>query len=185
MPTAMADKPVIETFRALPAAALIERYRLGVEGGGLDRRVFELNDEQLDMAWLPEANVGRWPVRVLLGHLADADLFFAGRLRQVVAEDSPTFGVWDENAFIESGLYTGPSQPIGGFIATIYTLRKWLGPWLATLSDAQLSRQALHPQRGPQTTRIILEYATWHLEHPAWFLKAKCERLTRAKTARV
>ncbi|MFN7020641.1 MAG: DinB family protein [Phycisphaerales bacterium] len=174
-------QPPIDEFRAISNADLIARYSIGVEN--FDRRIFELTDEQLDMAWLPSAGVGRWPVRVLLGHLADAELAFVMRMRQVVAEERPTFAVWDENALIESGLYQGadgrqgPKHPIGAFVAVIHTLRKWHGPWLATLSEEQFRRKALHPERGEQTARIVLEYAAWHLEHHAWYLRAKVERL--------
>lgn len=176
-----ATPPRIETFRDLTTPALVERYRLGVEN--FDRRVLELTDAQLDMAWLPDAGVGRWPVRVLLGHLADAELAFVMRMRQVVAEDRPVFAVWDESAFIDSGLYQGadgkggPLRPIAGFIAAIHTLRKWHGEWLGTLTDQQWNRTALHPVRGEQTTRVVLDYATWHLEHHAWYLHAKVARV--------
>lgn len=174
-------QPALAAFQAMPTADLVARYNIGVEN--FDRRVFDLTDDQLDMAWLPSANVGRWPIRVLLGHLADAELAFVLRMRQVVAEERPTFSVWDENAFIDSGLYQGPDgkqgakHPIGAFVAVIHTLRKWHGPWLATLPDAAFACKALHPVRGEQTTRIVLDYATWHLEHHAWFLRAKVERL--------
>jgi hypothetical protein len=170
-----ADQPKIDAFLAMSPAELLARYRLGVEN--FDRRVFGLNDEQLDMAWLPEANVGRWPVRVLLGHLADAEVFFVGRMRQVVAEERPTFNVWDENAFIESGMYNGPKHPIGAFIAAVHTLRKWTGEWLATLEPKAFDRMALHPVRGPQALKTILAYDAWHLEHHGWYLNAKIDRL--------
>lgn len=168
------DQPKLEAFLAMPADELLAHYRRGVEY--FDKRVFDLSDEQLDMAWLPSAGVGNWPVRVLLGHLADAEVFFVGRMRQVVAEERPTFGVWDENAFIDSGLYNGPKHPIGGFIAAIHTLRKWTGEWLGTLDTNAFERMALHPLRGPQSLKTVLTYDTWHLEHHAWYLNAKVER---------
>ena len=36
---------------------------------------------------------------------------------------------------------------------------------------------AFDPVRGEQTTRVVLTYDTWHLEHHAWYLNAKVERL--------
>ena len=82
-------------------------------GAGLQRfdsRIFELSDEQMDMAFLPDAGVGRWPVRVLVGHLADAELAFIHRMRRAVAEENPVLAVWDENAFIDAGLYAAGSS---------------------------------------------------------------------------
>lgn len=190
-------KPVAElaAFLAMSPAELLSRYTIGIER--FDRRVVTLNDEQLDMAFLPDANVGRWPVRVLLGHLADAELAFVFRMRLVVAEDHPVLTPWDENAFIDNGLYTakirresaglGPAaermpvtQSIGGPMATIHTLRKWHAEFLRTLTDAQWERKGLHPQRGEQTVKTILGYDTWHLEHHAAFLNAKVEKFLGA-----
>src|SRR5688572_20097729 len=148
---------------SLPDAELIARYRRGLER--FDSRIFELSDEQMDLAFLPDAGVGRWPVRVLVGHLADAELAFTHRMRRAVAEENPVLAVWDENAFIDAGLYAGGQYPMGGFIAAIHTLRRWTAEWLATLTPEQLERKALHPERGPLTVRRMLVMTTWHLEH--------------------
>jgi len=187
--TASHDSPPrIDTFLGLNNADLVARYALGIER--CDRRVMSLDDGQLDTAFLPEANVGRWPVRVLLGHLADAELVFVHRMRRAVAEDHPLLAVFDEQAFIDAGLYgsapspapggaagpTAPPPPIGAFIATIHTLRKWTSEWLGSLSSRQWERGALHPERGPLTVRKIAEYDTWHLEHHVWYLNRKVAR---------
>jgi hypothetical protein len=180
--TAMGAAETREQIAALPDAAVITRYRRGLER--FDARVFELSDGQLDTAFLPDAGVGRWPVRVLAGHLADAELAFTNRMRRAVAEENPVLEAWDENAFIDAGLYTGGRYPIGGFIAVVHTLRRWTSEWLATLTPEQLGRQAMHPERGPQTVRGILAYTTWHLEHHAAFLNAKvCGMLGPAPAA--
>lgn len=177
----------------LPSAQLIARYRKGVEN--FDRRLFKLNEPQIDQAFLPEADVGRWPVRVLLGHLADADLAQSHRMRRAVGEDNPVLSVWDENAFIDHGVYgldhrtssPGAADPaaeqhrvmnvLGGNVALIHTLRQWTGQWLSTLTEAQLGRTAMHPERGPLTVKLMLAYMVWHLEHHARFLACKLDRL--------
>lgn len=173
--------PKRESLAALTNAELIERFDIGVER--FDARVFDLADSELDTAFRPESNIGRWPIRVLLGHLADAELSFVHRMRKVVAEDGPTLGAWDEDAFIDAGLYgtpeTGPSLPIGASVATVHTLRKWTTPWLKTLADAAFQRVGLHTVRGEMTMRTILEYDVWHLEHHAWFLNKKVAKFRR------
>lgn len=182
--------PAVETFLTLPDADLIARYRKGVEN--FDRRLFWLTECQIDQAFLPEANVGQWPVRVLLGHLADAEIAFVARMRKAVAEERPVLQPWDEHAFIDSNIYgNAPHAPagsaeadkarvasaLGGFVAVVHTLRQWTGQWLGTLSDAQLAREAMHPERGVQSVKTILAYDTWHLEHHARFLKLKIDRI--------
>ena len=174
-------KPQVSEFLAMAAHELLARYAISIEQ--FDRRVVQLKDDQLDMAFLPDAGVGRWPVRVLVGHLADAELAFVFRMRLVVAEEHPVLTPWDENAFIDNDLYgLTPGAPgaarlsIGGPIAAIHTLRKWTGEWLRSLEPSEWERKGLHPERGEQTVRMILAYDTWHLENHAWYLNAKVEK---------
>lgn len=174
-------RPTLAELASHSGEDLVRRAAIGIEH--LDARLFQLSDEQLDQAFLPDVGVGTWPVRVLLGHLADAEMVFVHRMRRVVAEDRPVLAVWDEQAFIDGGAYSAavlrPGMPmpnVGGFIATIYTLRAWMSEWLSCLDPGCWARQAMHPQRGPQTLRTICEYNTWHLEHHAWYLNAKVER---------
>lgn len=165
---------------ALGVPELISRYRLGSET--IDKRVFQLSPEQVDQAFLPEAGVGRWPIRVLLGHLADAELAFIHRARRVVGEDNPVFALWDENSFIDHGLYRHnrmpghPSPMCGGHVAMLHTIRLWGAEWLDTLTDAQWARQGMHPEYGPISVRDIVAMAVWHTEHHARFLNMKVER---------
>jgi len=154
---------------------LIARYRFGIEN--LDRRIFEMTDAQLDTAFLPDAGVGNWPVRVLLGHLADEELASVHRVRRILAEDGPVLGVWDEDAFIDAGLYRDHAPPIGGFIATIYTLRTWNAEMLSTLNEQQWARTGMHPEYGERSIREIIEYGVWHLERHAWYCNAKAVKM--------
>lgn len=165
---------------ALPLPQLVSRYRMGSET--LDKRVFQLSAEQVDQAFLPEAGVGRWPIRVLLGHLADAELAFVHRMRRVVGEDSPVFSVWDENSFIDNGLYRHqripghPSPLCGGHVAMLHTIRMWGAEWLDTLTDAQWERKGMHPEYGAISVRDIAAMSVWHTEHHARFHNMKVER---------
>ncbi|MFM9958815.1 MAG: DinB family protein [Phycisphaerales bacterium] len=176
-----AEKPILATFQAMPTAELVERYRRGTEL--IERRLLELSDEQLDTFFRPETELGRWSCRVLMGHLADAELVFVHRMRRAVAEEKPVLALWDENAFIDSGVYggdgpgTGKARPVAAFVAVIHTLRMWHGEWLRTLSSDDWDRVCLHPERGEQSVRTILNYATWHHEHHLWYLRLKLDRL--------
>jgi hypothetical protein len=180
------SRPEMADLAKLDIPGLLTRYARGVEN--FDRRLFELAEAQLDMAFLPDSGVGRWPVRVLLGHLADAELMQTARIRRAIAEDGPVFSVWDENAFVDAGLYRGPvdgtprsalrvTPAVGGFVAVIHTLREWTAEALEALEPGDWSRRAMHPERGEQTVRSIVEITCWHLEHHAWFLNRKVERL--------
>jgi len=177
-------------FEVMDPVALVMRYRRGIEH--VDQRVFELTKEQVDMAFLPDAGVGQWPVRVLIGHLADAELVFSHRLRRAVGEDRPVLSVFDENSFIDSGIYGNGAKKyaeepegdharvmaaLGGPLAVVHTLRQWTGQWLLSLTDVQWSRTVLHPEKGEQTIKRILAYTTWHMEHHAKFLNKKLDKM--------
>lgn len=179
--------PPIAQFAAAPTAELIEMFARGANR--LSRRVLELDDAQLDTFFRPEAGVGRWSCRVLVGHLADADLAFVHRMRRIAAEDGPVLAPFDEDAFIDGRLYdphlapagSSPGNdrplPVAGSVAVIHTVRLWTADWLRTLADSAFARRGLHPQRGELTLRDILVYACWHVENHAWFLDRKLDRL--------
>ena len=178
--TATGDGPrSVEPYRALPLADLIDRYAAATTV--IERRVLDLDDEQADTHFRPEAGVGRWSCRVLLGHLADAEAVFCHRMRRTVAEERPVLAVWDEDAFIDAGLYgaeRGAPPRLAGFVAVIHTVRVWTAEWLRTLGEPAFDgRLALHPERGELSLRDQLDTAVWHLDHHAWFLSAKLERL--------
>lgn len=189
--------PPVEVFMNLPTKDLIARCRKGVEN--YDRRVFWLSASDIETAFLPDAGVGRWPIRVLLGHLADAEMVLVHRMRKVAAEEKPVLHYWEEDAFIDANMYGDiPTQPgaalpaalsdeaskarvaavLGGFVAVVHTLRQWTGAWLESLPEAAFIREGMHTQRGPQTLKEILAYSTWHVEHHARFLKLKVDKLT-------
>lgn len=174
--------PGVESFISMELDFLLNRFVFGVEH--FDRRLIQLKPDQLDTAFLADApgDLGRWPVRVLVGHLADAELAFAFRLRRIVGEENPLLEPWDENSFIDNGLYGSATTPVekrpnvGAYIATIFTLRKWMGEWLRTLPAEAWTRKGLHKVRGEQTLKTVLAYDVWHLEHHAVYLNRKVAR---------
>jgi hypothetical protein len=183
-----------EEMATLPTLHLIMRYRRGVQS--LDNRVLELSEKQIDQAFLPDAGVGQWPVRVLLGHLADAELFACGRMRRIIGEDGPLVEMWDENSFIDANVYNNADKEyagdpeadharvmaaVGGHMAVIHTLRQWTGQWLMTLDESAWERTLMHPERGALTLRLVVGYMTWHVEHHGRFLTRKLDRMLGAE----
>ncbi|MBZ0172057.1 MAG: DinB family protein, partial [Phycisphaerales bacterium] len=149
---------------------LIVRYLRGVEN--FDPRVFDLTDEQTDEAFPRDAGAGLWPVRVLMGHLADAELVYTHRIRRTIAEDSPVLALWDEMAFVDGGLYGAELRPpVAGFVAAIHTMRRWTAELLISLTPEQWDRRAMHPERGEITVLQMVETAAKHLEHHNQYLQ--------------
>jgi len=183
-PTAQRAGPPVESeFLRLSTPDLLERYTRGVHA--LDARVLQLSDAEQDTCFRPEAGVGRWSCRILLGHLADAELMLTWRMRRIVAEDHPVLAVWDEDAWIDSNLYAGEKggadRPIAGSVAVIHTLRMWMTDWLRSLPEHAFGRTGLHPEDGEIELRTVLARVAWHLEHHAWYLARKADRLLGAR----
>ena len=167
-------------IKDLDADTLLSRMLIGLER--FDPRVVELDSEQVEQAWLENAGVGTWPIRILIGHLADSEIVLATRCRKIIAEDNPELHLWDEHAFIDGGLYgctenSNLLPPMGGDLAMIHTTRSWLIALLMQLDESQWNRQGMHPINGPTSVREIANQHCWHLEHHAWFLNAKIEKL--------
>jgi hypothetical protein len=176
--------PHREALLGAAPEALLMRFRDGIEL--LDPRVFEMEEEQLDMAFLEDAGVGKWPIRVVLGHLADSELVQTWRIRRAIVEENPVPATWDEGAFVDSGIYGGETAllgveairpPTGAFVAAVYTLRQWTAATLAIAPREAWDRATLHPEFGRLTVREMLAFDTWHLEHHLRFVNAKVERL--------
>lgn len=195
---AMTQPMTVDQLVTLPTMTLIARYRRGIEC--IDRRAFDLNERQIDQAYLPEVNVGRWPIRVLVGHVADAEIAYVHRMRRTVAEERPLLNAWDEQAFVDSNMYGNSHEgyadnaeadearvmhALGGYLAVVHTLRQWTGQWLMTLDESAYDRVAMHSEVGEITLRRMLAYATWHLEHHAAFLTRKLDRLVPMPITRI
>ncbi|MEM7755724.1 MAG: DinB family protein [Planctomycetota bacterium] len=165
------------------AGELVVRYRTGV--GLLDRRLFELSPEQEDARFEADSGMGIWSVRTLVGHLCDTELVYSHRIRRAVAEDQPVLADWDEDSFIDGGLYAAGSghaglreaPPVGGFVAMLYTTRQWQGEWLERLGPEAWARGAMHPWYGDVTLHDLVSVVTWHFEHHASILRKKLDHL--------
>lgn len=166
----------MEEFASLNPGALLKRYADGMHL--LDNRVLRLSKNQAEQTFRPEEGTGLWSCSTVIGHLADAEIAFVHRLRRAAAEEMPGFAVWDENAFVDRGLYLSQS-PVSLALSweALQALRKWTTLWLSELPEADFSRKGKHPERGEQTLRNILEYAAWHLEHHGHFLNRKVDLL--------
>ena len=105
---------------------------------------------------------GKWSIRQIVAHLADAELVGAHRLRQVMAEENPTLIAFDQDAWMENLDYARrkPKQSLETFRrirAENYELLKEAAP-------AAWDRTGNHTENGPMTLRRLLEGYTDHAE---------------------
>lgn len=173
-------KPVLADYTSMTLDALLREY-----AGGptlLDSRILTLSADQIDRTFPAGAEEGQWSLRVLAGHLLDAEIAFIHRMRRIAGENRPAYAAWDEDAFAERRLYNQVPDARNDLKRTweaLTALRAWNGAWLSSLPEGDLARTGIHPERGEQTLRTVLEYCTWHIAHHGRYANMKVESLLK------
>src|SRR4030095_3305220 len=89
---------------------------------------------------------GEWAVCEVLGHLADAEIALAFRIRKVAAEPGQVLVAWDQDRWAEGGRYR--RTPLREALATFTALRRSNLAYVARLSAAQRGQHGRHPEYG-------------------------------------
>jgi len=153
---------------AAAAAAGYTRAILGVLGdrdpltvaaelvSWLERRTAGLDDATLRR---PEAP-GKWSVLEVIHHLADTELVYAWRTRQILTQDGPPIQAYDQDAWARVlGYNAGELAVALGQLRGMRTanLRLW-----RSLTPAQLARVGLHSERGPESLDLVIRMMGGH-----------------------
>jgi hypothetical protein len=101
---------------------------------------------------------GKWNAAEIVSHLADCELVFAFRLRQTLAEDSPTIQPFDQEKWAAHYAGITASQAVDVFAA----LRGWNLQLLRTVMPQAAVRPVTHPERGAMTFQTIVETMAGH-----------------------
>ena len=144
----MSDLPVLlEKFRRGPE--LLAVVLTGVFG------------EEEDFVAAP----GKWSIRQIVAHLADCELVFAHRMRQVLAEENPTLMAFDQEAWARNLDYARrkPKQSLD----TFRRLRAENYELVKELPEAAFARSGNHTERGLLTLASIVEGSAQHTESHA------------------
>ena len=101
---------------------------------------------------------GKWSARDILSHLADCEIAFGYRLRQVLAEDHHVIQPFDQDKWAAPYAKMDATQALALFEA----LRNWNVGLLKTVTPAQLQKKTTHPERGDMTFQTIVETMAGH-----------------------
>ncbi len=132
-----------------PIAELLERFRRGPEL--LAVVLTGVFGEEEDFVPAP----GKWSIREIAAHLADAELVGGHRLRQVIAEDNPTLMAYDQEAWTRNLGYR--SRKIKASLDSFRRLRGENYELLKDLPESAWERAGNHTENGRQTLRQLLE----------------------------
>ena len=116
--------------------------------------VEQLGDSGLETSWAP----GKWSARAILCHLADCEIAFAFRLRQILAQDHHVMQPFDQDAFAKT--YATANGKVA--LETFNALRRWNLSLISGLSPADFAKKANHPERGEMTFQTVIETMGGH-----------------------
>ncbi len=137
----------------------LERFRRGAEV--LATVLTGAAGEEVDFAPAP----GKWTIRQIMAHLADAELVGAHRLRLVIAEDNPTLTSFDQDAWTRNLDY-GRRKPTQS-LDTFRRLRAENYELLKGLPESAFERTGAHTENGPMSLRRLLQQYADHAESHA------------------
>jgi len=120
---------------------------------------FELDDEQLARSYAP----GKWTVRYLLHHLADAETVLYDRIRRVISEPRGVVWAFDQDAWAAGLDYSQTPLELSRGIyeavraGVIYQARMHF--------EASGHREFVHSETGVRTLKDEFLKVAWHNEH--------------------
>ena len=135
---------------------LLERFRRGPEL--VATALAGVSGAEEDFATAP----GKWSIRQIAAHLADAELVGAHRLRQVIAEDNPTLIAFDQDAWTKNLDYS--RRKAEQSLETFRRIRTENYELLKAVPDSAWERTGNHTENGPMTLRRLLEGYAGHAE---------------------
>jgi hypothetical protein len=107
---------------------------------------------------------GKWTASEILCHLADVEIAFGFRLRQILAEDHHVIQPFDQERW--AAPYSGIAA--GEALSAFSALRHWNLLLIQQALPLQASRPVTHPERGTMTFQTVVETMAGHdLNHKA------------------
>jgi len=108
--------------------------------GRLARVLQGVSAAQADVPLAP----GKWCLREVVAHLADCEIAFGWRLRQVLAEDHVVLQPFDQDTWTQ--VYGAYSYAVAW--ETYKAMRAWNMAFVGSLTEAEKERTYLHPKHG-------------------------------------
>lgn len=111
---------------------------------------------------------GKWCVREMMAHLADCEIVWGWRLRQVYGEEHAVTQPFEQDAWARVyGAYS-----LEAAWECFKALRAWNVAFVGALSEMDKAKAYTHPERGEETLWTIVEIMAGHdLHHLAGLKK--------------
>jgi uncharacterized damage-inducible protein DinB len=115
---------------------------------------------------------GKWSLREVLAHLADCELVWGWRTRQVLESPGCTLTPFDQDAWAKHYRAYSAADALRTFLA----LRAWNLALLTTVSAEERSYPVYHPERGALTMNDQLVTFAGHDRHHLLALRRQLGR---------
>ncbi len=121
------------------------------------RKLFhQLSPDGLERSYAP----AKWTARMILCHLADCEIAFSYRFRQILAEPHHVMQLFDQDAWAQP--YNNPSLDAATALNVFSALRGWNLLLVSGVPRELLSKPASHPERGETTFENMLGLVAGH-----------------------
>ncbi len=141
----------------------------------LKQAVAGLNDRQLRTPAPP----GKWSVMEIVCHIADAEIFYADRIKRVLVEDRPTMFSADPDQFVARLGYD--IRDLDEELAVVASIRAQVTRILRSATASDLERVGVHSTDGPLTLAALLKRIANHIPHHIKFITEKRPALLAIK----
>ena len=112
---------------------------------------------------------GKWSVREIVAHLADCEIVWGWRLRQVLGEEHAVIQPFEQDAWAK--VYQAYSLEAAW--ECFKALRAWNVAFVGALTKEDREKRYTHPERGEERLGTIVEIMAGHdLHHLAGLEKA-------------
>jgi uncharacterized damage-inducible protein DinB len=118
----------------------------------------ELSDEQTLHAYAP----GKWSIKEVIGHLADAERIFSYRILRFARADTTPLQGYDENTYVPAGEFD--QRPLASLMAEYAAVRRATVALLAGLPAPSWTHQGT-ANRYPTTVRALAWAIAGHELH--------------------
>jgi hypothetical protein len=150
--------PFYAGYVARVAAVSDPIEELIAQRGGFLHQLARLSQEQAHFRYA----AGKWSIKEIVGHLADAERILSYRMLRISRGDSTPLAGWDENDYAQTaGFDSRPLQDLAG---------DWAAARDATIALTRGLPDGAWEQRGvannsPVTARALLYIILGHVEH--------------------
>jgi hypothetical protein len=108
---------------------------------------------------LPEAP-GKWSVIEVVQHLADSDLVLGFRARMILSAERPPLQGYDQDKW--ASLFRYADVSLDRALDQLRVLRAANLALLTRLGPAELAREGMHSERGPESLGYLLKLMAAH-----------------------